>query len=68
MFIEVSVSIQETERSYACVLGVLMFIEVSVSIQETERYLSVFWIDTDTSMNINTPNTQAYDLSIWVLI
>ena len=37
MFIEVSVSIQETERSHACVLGVLMFIEVSVSIQETER-------------------------------
>ena len=37
MFIEVSVSIQGTERSYACVLGVLMLIEVSVSIQATER-------------------------------
>jgi hypothetical protein len=37
MFIEESVSIQETERSYACVLRVLMFIKMSVSIQETER-------------------------------
>jgi hypothetical protein len=43
------------------VLGVLMFIEVSVSIQETERSYAC------TSMNIDTPNTQAYDLSVsWI--
>jgi hypothetical protein len=30
LFIEVSVSIQETERSYDCVLGVSMFIEVCI--------------------------------------
>jgi GTP cyclohydrolase FolE2 len=66
MFIEVSVSIQETERSYACVLGVSMFIEVSVSIQGTDM-TSQFPGLIQTSMNIDTPNTQAYDLSVsWI--